>query len=49
MPSITHLRRSACVWLDQNNQNKEALHREVPELSEADLTNLTLCEDLRAS
>ena len=30
-----------CVWLDQKNKDKEVFHREVPELSEADLTNLT--------
>ena len=40
---------AVCVLLDQNNQNKEALHRGVPELSEADPTNLTHRKDLPAS
>ena len=34
------------VRFDQNNQNKKALHRDVPELHEADLTNLTHRKDL---
>ena len=38
-----------CVWFDQNNQNKELCHREVPELSVADLTNFTRRKDLTAS
>ena len=40
---------AVCAWYDQNNQNKEARHREVPELSEADLTNLTYRKVLTAS
>ena len=38
-----------CVWFDKKRQNKEARHREVTELSEADLTNLTHGEDITAS
>ena len=37
---------AVCVCLDQSNQNKGARHREVPELCEADLTNLTHRKDL---
>ena len=38
-----------CVWFDQYNRNKEAFHREEPELSTDDLTNLTHRKDLTAS
>ena len=42
MQSVMHLRRSVFFfWFGQYNQNKEAHHREVPELCEADLTNVT--------
>ena len=36
---------AVCAWFDQNNQHKEACHRELPELSEADLTKLTHRKD----
>ena len=44
-----HLRRSVCVWFDQNNENREAGHREVPELAEVDLANVTHRKDVTAS
>ena len=37
------------VLFDPHNQNKEARHGKVPELSEADLTNLTHRKDVTAS
>ena len=49
MQSIMHPRRSVCVSCIRNNQNKEALHREVPEPSEDDLTNLIHRKDSTAS
>ena len=36
---------AVCVWFDQNNENKEAGHRQVPELSEVDLAILTYHKD----
>ena len=40
---------AVCAWFDQNNvYNKEGRHRGVPELSDADLTNLTHRKDLIA-
>ena len=51
MQSVMHARRSVCVcvWLDRHNQNKEARHREGPELSTDDLTNMTHRKDPTAS
>ena len=42
----SHIHAAVCAWFDQNN---EARHRQVPELSETDLTNLTHRKDLTAS
>ena len=49
MQSAIHSRRSVCIRFDRYNRNQEAHHREGPELSTEDFTNVTHRKDLTAS
>ena len=46
---ISSIYVAVCVWFDKHNRHKEARHREGPESSTDDFTNLTHRKDLTAS